>query len=264
MDNTTTKLSEFVTRTSASPGLARDILESHRWNLNDSIQAYYAMKGMNDKFESDVFSERNERFGVESKYQGLSLALVENHANSLAITNTSKCHSEPSLSNPDSPLPNSNDSSVNSSPSKLAISKADINEADTVSELYPKKLARGISRATDNVTLVSRARTEFAQDFRTSLRGSRLISDCYLSETPDFTFTLPDLSIHPPDFTEFLEKDLIEKSSLVSLEGAGRLNWWSDIFACQRLWPLATTGDGNCLLHAASLGEKLMNNISLL
>ena len=23
---------------------------------------------------------------------------------------------------------------------------------------------------------------------------------------------------------------------------------------CPRLWPLATTGDGNCLLHAASLG----------
>jgi hypothetical protein len=25
---------------------------------------------------------------------------------------------------------------------------------------------------------------------------------------------------------------------------------------CQRLLPLATTGDGNCLLHAASLGES--------
>lgn len=26
---------------------------------------------------------------------------------------------------------------------------------------------------------------------------------------------------------------------------------------CQRLLPMATTGDGNCLLHAASLGRKL-------
>ena len=34
---------------------------------------------------------------------------------------------------------------------------------------------------------------------------------------------------------------------------AGRLNWWADMGACQRLLPLATTGDGNCLLHAASL-----------
>ncbi len=34
---------------------------------------------------------------------------------------------------------------------------------------------------------------------------------------------------------------------------SGRLNWWADLGASQRLWPLATTGDGNCLLHAASL-----------
>ena len=34
----------------------------------------------------------------------------------------------------------------------------------------------------------------------------------------------------------------------------GRLNWWSDAGVCQRLLPLATVGDGNCLLHAASLG----------
>ncbi|NXN12023.1 OTU7B protein, partial [Indicator maculatus] len=35
----------------------------------------------------------------------------------------------------------------------------------------------------------------------------------------------------------------------------GRLNWWVNVDpSCQRLLPLATTGDGNCLLHAASLG----------
>lgn len=37
---------------------------------------------------------------------------------------------------------------------------------------------------------------------------------------------------------------------------AGRLNWWSTICtSCKKLLPLATTGDGNCLLHAASLGK---------
>lgn len=37
----------------------------------------------------------------------------------------------------------------------------------------------------------------------------------------------------------------------------GRLNWWVSVDpTCQRLLPLATTGDGNCLLHAASLGES--------
>lgn len=35
---------------------------------------------------------------------------------------------------------------------------------------------------------------------------------------------------------------------------SGRLNWWADSGVCQRLLPLATVGDGNCLLHAASLG----------
>lgn len=34
----------------------------------------------------------------------------------------------------------------------------------------------------------------------------------------------------------------------------GQLNWWADVGVCQRLLPLATVGDGNCLLHAASLG----------
>ena len=57
----------------------------------------------------------------------------------------------------------------------------------------------------------------------------------------------------------FVERDLIEVSTLQSLEQSGRLNWWTAV--CQRLWPLATTGDGNCLLHAASLGNISWNII---
>ena len=57
------------------------------------------------------------------------------------------------------------------------------------------------------------------------------------------------------DYRDFLEKDLIERSSLISLEDSNRLNWWAKTGTCQRLWPLATSGDGNCLLHAASLGN---------
>ena len=72
-------------------------------------------------------------------------------------------------------------------------------------------------------------------------------------DTPDYTFTLPDLSIYEGDFRKFLEKDLIECSTLNSLESAQRLNWWAETGFCRKLWPLATTGDGNCLLHAASL-----------
>lgn len=74
-------------------------------------------------------------------------------------------------------------------------------------------------------------------------------------DLPNHTFTLPDISIHPDDFRQFLEKDLIEKSTLLSLEQNNRLNWWNkELNVCQKLWPLSTTGDGNCLLHACSLG----------
>ena len=35
---------------------------------------------------------------------------------------------------------------------------------------------------------------------------------------------------------------------------SGRLNWWAEVGACRKLFPMSTKGDGNCLLHAASLG----------
>ena len=213
------------------------------------------MKGIGRQQDGDNLS-----FSSETRSRTVMFDIKPNNfdatkMDSYSSANTGfKCLSEPSLSSPTSPLNSSAEESTNSSPSKLAVSKIDINDIENIDDIYPKKLVRGISRATDNVTLVSRARNEFAQDFRMSTRGSRLICESDLTETPEYTFTIPDLTIHPPDFSEFLEKDLIEKSTLVSLEGAGRLNWWADIDACQRLWPLATSGDGNCLLHAASLG----------
>ncbi|XP_014476783.1 PREDICTED: OTU domain-containing protein 7B-like [Dinoponera quadriceps] len=102
-----------------------------------------------------------------------------------------------------------------------------------------KKLARGISRATENAAIVSYARSQLAS-------GG--------VDTPEYTFSLPDLSVYPDSFRNFLEKDLIENGCLTSLEAAGRLNWWYKNGSTRILWPLATSGDGNCLLHAASLG----------
>ena len=40
-------------------------------------------------------------------------------------------------------------------------------------------------------------------------------------ETPEYTFILPDLTQYPDDFRAFLHKELIETSTLVSLEQAG-------------------------------------------
>ncbi|CAG2169067.1 unnamed protein product [Oppiella nova] len=235
-------LSEFTTRTATDPGFARDLLDCNEWDVKSALNAFYRMNGL--------LAVNDTKHEESLDTNGVHMNDKKCREESLPQLVTIKCSSEPSLSSHSSQC--SDESSNTSSPSKLAIhSKADDSTADVMEETN-KKLSRGISRATDNVNLVSKARNEFAQDFKTSCRGSRLLNTTNFLETPDFTFTLPDLSIHPEDFRLFLEQDLIEKSTLVSLESSQRLNWWSQV--CQKLWPLATTGDGNCLLHAASLG----------
>uniref|UniRef100_A0A8C9TRR8 ubiquitinyl hydrolase 1 n=1 Tax=Scleropages formosus TaxID=113540 RepID=A0A8C9TRR8_SCLFO len=108
-----------------------------------------------------------------------------------------------------------------------------------------KRLSRGISHASS--TIVSLARSHV------SSTGSGSTEP--LLDTPLCTFQLPDLTVYRDDFRSFIERDLIEQSMMVALEHAGRLNWWTRVGAsCQSLLPLATSGDGNCLLHAASLG----------
>ncbi|NXG03347.1 OTU7B protein, partial [Sakesphorus luctuosus] len=110
-----------------------------------------------------------------------------------------------------------------------------------------KRLSRGISHASS--TIVSLARSHVSSN------GGGGGSNEHLLEMPICTFQLPDLTVYSEEFRSFIERDLIEQSMLVALGQAGRLNWWVTVDpSCQRLLPLATTGDGNCLLHAASLG----------
>ncbi|XP_041648882.1 OTU domain-containing protein 7B isoform X4 [Cheilinus undulatus] len=116
---------------------------------------------------------------------------------------------------------------------------------DEVVQATEKRLSRGISHASS--TIVSLARSHVS-----STGGS---SSEPLLDTPLCTFQLPDLTVYRDDFRGFIERDLIEQSMMVALEHAGRLNWWTKVVSnCQSLLPLATSGDGNCLLHAASLG----------
>ncbi|XP_014244555.1 OTU domain-containing protein 7B-like isoform X2 [Cimex lectularius] len=138
-------------------------------------------------------------------------------------------------------------SSPNTSPQRLSSSSSPSNGRFTMPEhkrkhndFENKKLNRGISRATDNVNIVSQARSSMLEDQE------------YFLETPIYTFALPDINTFDEEFKKFLVKDLIAISTQSSLEQANRLNWWTNY--CQRLWPLSTSGDGNCLLHAASLG----------
>ncbi|XP_069879073.1 OTU domain-containing protein 7B isoform X1 [Dipodomys merriami] len=110
-----------------------------------------------------------------------------------------------------------------------------------------KRLSRGISHASSSIVSLARSHV--------SSNGGGGGSNEHPLETPICAFQLPDLTVYNEDFRSFIERDLIEQSMLVALEQAGRLNWWVSVDpTCQRLLPLATTGDGNCLLHAASLG----------
>ncbi|XP_030638549.1 OTU domain-containing protein 7B isoform X2 [Chanos chanos] len=120
-----------------------------------------------------------------------------------------------------------------------------LHRQDEVVQATEKRLSRGISHASS--TIVSLARSHVS-----NTGGS---SNEPLLDTPLCTFQLPDLTVYRDDFRNFIERDLIEQSMMVALEHAGRLNWWTRVApGCQTLLPLATSGDGNCLLHAASLG----------
>uniref|UniRef100_A0A3P9M7W9 ubiquitinyl hydrolase 1 n=1 Tax=Oryzias latipes TaxID=8090 RepID=A0A3P9M7W9_ORYLA len=120
-----------------------------------------------------------------------------------------------------------------------------LHRQDEVVQASEKRLSRGISHASS--TIVSLARSHVSNPGGTSNEP--------LLDTPLCTFQLPDLTVYRDDFRSFIERDLIEQSMMVALEHAGRLNWWTKVVPnCQSLLPLATSGDGNCLLHAASLG----------
>ncbi|KAG7283374.1 hypothetical protein CRUP_000900 [Coryphaenoides rupestris] len=121
---------------------------------------------------------------------------------------------------------------------------SDFDQLRQVHAATEKRLSRGISHASS--TIVSLARSHVSSTGTTA---------CDLLDMPLCTFQLPDLTVYRDDFRGFIERDLIEQSMMVALEHAGRLNWWTRVGPnCQSLLPLATSGDGNCLLHAASLG----------
>ncbi|KAF6017215.1 OTUD7A [Bugula neritina] len=69
----------------------------------------------------------------------------------------------------------------------------------------------------------------------------------------DNSFMIPDLSELSEGLAEYIEHELIDFVTMNILEQTGHINWWAQHSLSRRLWPLHTNGDGNCLLHAASL-----------
>lgn len=84
-----------------------------------------------------------------------------------------------------------------------------INSSPLLSPLE-KRLSRGISHASS--AIVSLARLQVAND---------CTSEQFPLEMPIYTFQLPDLSVYSEDFRSFIERDLIEQSTMMALEQAG-------------------------------------------
>lgn len=78
------------------------------------------------------------------------------------------------------------------------------------SPMTEKRLSRGISHASS--AIVSLARLQVA---------SECTSEQFPLEMPIYTFQLPDLSVYSEDFRNFIERDLIEQSTMMALEQAG-------------------------------------------
>ncbi|KAI6073024.1 OTU domain-containing protein 7B [Aix galericulata] len=219
-------LSDFVRSTGAEPGLARDLLEARRL-----IRAEPRVLGALWRFG-----------GRPAPGAAAPSELGKNWDLSAALSDFEQLRQVHAGNLP----PSFNEGRSYKPPEKEAAraGRPPLQRQDDI--VQEKRLSRGISHASS--TIVSLARSHVSSNG----------SSEHLLEMPISTFQLPDLTVYTEEFRSFIERDLIEQSMLVALEQAGRLNWWANVDpSCQRLLPLATTGDGNCLLHAASLGKSL-------
>jgi OTU domain-containing protein 7 len=86
-----------------------------------------------------------------------------------------------------------------------------------------RRLLRGLSKTSENIQLVNKARDAVLGDIvEDKVTEKQVSSALHFVDTPEYTFILPDLTKFPADFRAFLHKDLIETSTLVSLEQAGQ------------------------------------------
>jgi OTU domain-containing protein 7 len=115
-------------------------------------------------------------------------------------------------------------------------------------------LTRGFSKVQANEEILNETRNQIELTLKRNKASS---AKMHLDDMAVFSFMLPDLTQYTDEFREFLHNDLIEVTASVSLTDAGHLNWWSTHVpwegACRNLYPMCTSGDGNCLLHAVSL-----------
>ena len=136
-----------------------------------------------------------------------------------------------------------------------------------ISYRLPKNLmmSRGFSKVQANEEILNETRTkidlniskkfnEFNQDLDDNNSNEFINHEI---EYTSYSFMLPNLNkFDDYRFKEFLQNDFIEYPTQYNLNESGHLNWWTQDdweHVNRPLYPMATSGDGNCLLHAASL-----------
>jgi hypothetical protein len=118
-------------------------------------------------------------------------------------------------------------------------------------------LVRGLSKCKANEEILDELRANIQKNLVKSLIQHSLSLFTVSSGLAQYSFMLPNLgNIDDFEFKEFLQNELIEAPTQTTLTASGHLNWWcrddwEDV--CRPLYPMVTSGDGNCLLHAASL-----------
>lgn len=133
------------------------------------------------------------------------------------------------------------------------------------------QFSRGYSKisANEEITHDMRSKIEksFKSDTLSSSSSTSSTNNSRLYIQNEYSFMLPDLSqLKDYKFREYLHNDLIELPTEYALTDSGYLNWWTQNEwegVCKPLYPMSTSGDGNCLLHAASLSMWGLHDRSL-
>ena len=80
------------------------------------------------------------------------------------------------------------------------------------------RMKRGMSKAGPNFPIIILARQLVLDDLESPEDED---VPKYFTDTPVYSFILPDITIYPEDFKAFLYNDLVDNYVLVSLEQAG-------------------------------------------
>nr|ACI90396.1 Cezanne 2 protein-like protein [Philodina roseola] len=124
---------------------------------------------------------------------------------------------------------------------------------DVDSMTYPI-LHRALSTVSANQTLANNQRNLLAKNFRRTSINDEIVTIDH--NDADASFLLPNLFELPEEIRVRVMDSLVDTPTMASLEETKRLNWWvNKKLPCPKLYPLLTSGDGNCLLHATSLVE---------